>query len=65
MAEFRTLLKKFGCTKRLINFSGHTMKKMERDSYFCDKELMQSLVYDAMVTENLDRHSGSVKEEKQ
>lgn len=38
---------------------------MEKDSYFCDKELMQSLVYDAMVTENLEGHTSSVKEEKQ
>jgi len=44
---------------------GHTMKKMEKDSYYCDKELMQSLVYDAMITENLEKHSGSIKEEKQ
>lgn len=42
------------------------MKKMERDSYYCDKNLMQSLVYDAMVTEGLERHSLSkIKEDKQ
>ncbi|KAK6642402.1 hypothetical protein RUM43_003904 [Polyplax serrata] len=49
-----------------IKEPGHTMKKMEKDSYYCDKNLMQSLVYDAMVTEGLDRHTMSkIKEDKQ
>ncbi|KAJ1526252.1 hypothetical protein ONE63_009407 [Megalurothrips usitatus] len=33
------------------------MKKMDRDSYYCDKTLMQSLVYDALVTQGLDQPS--------
>uniref|UniRef100_A0A8D8RY65 Voltage-dependent calcium channel subunit alpha-2/delta-3 n=1 Tax=Cacopsylla melanoneura TaxID=428564 RepID=A0A8D8RY65_9HEMI len=32
-------------------------KKLERQSYFCDKSLMQSLVFDAMVTEGLEHPS--------
>ncbi|XP_052120647.1 voltage-dependent calcium channel subunit alpha-2/delta-4-like [Frankliniella occidentalis] len=31
------------------------MKKLERDSYYCDKTLVQSLVYDAVVTQGLDQ----------
>ncbi|CAB3369336.1 Hypothetical predicted protein [Cloeon dipterum] len=42
---------------------GH--KKMERDSYYCDKNLMQSLVFDAMVTESLEKPSSRGKENKQ
>lgn len=46
--------------------AGHTMKKMDKDSYYCDKNLIQSLVYDAAVTEGLDRHTMStLKEDKQ
>ncbi|XP_039276628.1 voltage-dependent calcium channel subunit alpha-2/delta-3 isoform X2 [Nilaparvata lugens] len=41
-------------------------KKMEKDSYYCDKTLMQSLVFDAIVTEVLERPSAStLKEDKQ
>ncbi|XP_069684436.1 voltage-dependent calcium channel subunit alpha-2/delta-3 isoform X2 [Periplaneta americana] len=44
---------------------GHNMKKMEKDSYFCDKSLVQSLVFDALVTEGLERHMPStLKEDK-
>ncbi|RZF45628.1 hypothetical protein LSTR_LSTR010579 [Laodelphax striatellus] len=40
-------------------------KKMEKDSYYCDKTLMQSLVFDAIVTEVLERPSAStLKEDK-
>ncbi|XP_059481802.1 voltage-dependent calcium channel subunit alpha-2/delta-3 isoform X2 [Neocloeon triangulifer] len=42
---------------------GH--KKMDRDSYYCDKNLLQSLVFDAMVTESLERPSSRGKENKQ
>ncbi|XP_049864524.1 voltage-dependent calcium channel subunit alpha-2/delta-3 isoform X3 [Schistocerca gregaria] len=39
---------------------GHpNMKKMEKDSYFCDKTLMQSLVYDAVITDGLERQTPS------
>ncbi|XP_034240269.1 voltage-dependent calcium channel subunit alpha-2/delta-4 [Thrips palmi] len=31
------------------------MKKLDRDSYYCDKTLVQSLVYDAVVTQTLDQ----------
>ncbi|XP_071455009.1 voltage-dependent calcium channel subunit alpha-2/delta-3 isoform X2 [Hetaerina americana] len=46
---------------------GHnTPKKMERDSYFCDKTLLQSLVFDALVTDGLERNVAKpVKEDKQ
>lgn len=40
------------------------MKKMEKDSYYCDKTLMQSLVYDAIVTGGLEDVT-PIKEEKQ
>ncbi|XP_022130225.2 voltage-dependent calcium channel subunit alpha-2/delta-3 isoform X1 [Pieris rapae] len=33
-------------------------KKQERDSYYCDKTLVQSLVRDAMVIKELDAHTG-------
>ncbi|XP_066903805.1 voltage-dependent calcium channel subunit alpha-2/delta-4 isoform X1 [Halyomorpha halys] len=40
-------------------------KKMEKDSYYCDKSLVQSLVFDAMVTEGLDKSDTSnIKEDK-
>ncbi|XP_023705860.1 voltage-dependent calcium channel subunit alpha-2/delta-3 isoform X6 [Cryptotermes secundus] len=41
----------------------HNMKKTEKDSYFCDKSLVQSLVFDALVTEGLDRHVPSTLKE--
>ncbi|KAF6216261.1 hypothetical protein GE061_000601 [Apolygus lucorum] len=42
------------------------IKKMEKDSYYCDKRLMQSLVFDAMVTDGIDRGQASWKDtEKQ
>ncbi|XP_044741537.1 voltage-dependent calcium channel subunit alpha-2/delta-3 [Chrysoperla carnea] len=34
-------------------------KKTEKDSYYCDKTLMQSLVQDAIVTEGMDKHSST------
>ncbi|XP_072936977.1 voltage-dependent calcium channel subunit alpha-2/delta-3 [Epargyreus clarus] len=33
-------------------------KKQDRDSYYCDKNLVQSLVRDAMVIKELDTHTG-------
>ncbi|XP_026319416.1 voltage-dependent calcium channel subunit alpha-2/delta-3 [Hyposmocoma kahamanoa] len=33
-------------------------KKQERDSYYCDKTLVQSLIRDAMVIKELDAHIG-------
>ncbi|XP_023946898.1 voltage-dependent calcium channel subunit alpha-2/delta-4 isoform X1 [Bicyclus anynana] len=33
-------------------------KKQDRDSYYCDKTLVQSLVRDAMVIKELDAHAG-------
>ncbi|XP_021912830.1 voltage-dependent calcium channel subunit alpha-2/delta-3 isoform X4 [Zootermopsis nevadensis] len=43
----------------------HNIKKMEKDSYFCDKSLVQSLVFDALVTEGLESYVPStVKEDK-
>ncbi|CAG4977907.1 unnamed protein product [Parnassius apollo] len=33
-------------------------KKQDRDSYYCDKTLVQSLVRDAMVVKELDAHTG-------
>ncbi|BES90285.1 Calcium channel [Nesidiocoris tenuis] len=46
---------------------GHgSIKKMEKDSYYCDKRLMQSLVFDAMVTDGLERGGPpNLKEDKQ
>nr|CAD7570715.1 unnamed protein product [Timema californicum] len=43
-----------------------TMKKMEKDSYFCDKTLMQSLVLDAYATDGMERHNmpSMLKEDK-
>ncbi|KAJ9576006.1 hypothetical protein L9F63_007106, partial [Diploptera punctata] len=38
-------------------------EEMDKDSYFCDKSLMQSLVFDALVTEGLERLS-TLKEDK-
>ncbi|KAK9758435.1 VWA N-terminal [Popillia japonica] len=35
----------------------HPINKQDKDAYYCDKTLLQSLVLDAMVTEELDRHS--------
>ncbi|XP_022821817.1 voltage-dependent calcium channel subunit alpha-2/delta-3 isoform X1 [Spodoptera litura] len=33
-------------------------KKQDRDSYYCDKTLVQSLIRDAMVIKELDAHTG-------
>ncbi|GJQ67510.1 hypothetical protein Trydic_g5143 [Trypoxylus dichotomus] len=35
----------------------HPINKQDKDAYYCDKTLLQSLVLDAMVTEELDRHA--------
>ncbi|XP_068916556.1 voltage-dependent calcium channel subunit alpha-2/delta-3 isoform X1 [Tenebrio molitor] len=35
----------------------HQTTKKDKDAYFCDKNLLQSLVLDAMVTEELERHN--------
>ncbi|XP_031336712.1 voltage-dependent calcium channel subunit alpha-2/delta-3 isoform X2 [Photinus pyralis] len=35
----------------------HQSTKQDKDAYFCDKTLLQSLVLDAMVTEELERRS--------
>ncbi|XP_049817631.1 voltage-dependent calcium channel subunit alpha-2/delta-3 isoform X1 [Aethina tumida] len=34
----------------------HISTKQDKDAYFCDKTLLQSLVLDAMVTEGLEKH---------
>lgn len=47
---------------QLRSVTGH--KKMERDSYYCDKNLLQSLVFDAMVTESLEKPSTRGKDNK-
>ncbi|KAG8330702.1 Voltage-dependent calcium channel subunit alpha-2/delta-4 [Homalodisca vitripennis] len=41
-------------------------KKMEKESYYCDKSLMQSLVFDAMITHDIQRApTSTLKEDKQ
>ncbi|KAI8438731.1 hypothetical protein MSG28_011143 [Choristoneura fumiferana] len=40
-------------------------KKQDRDSYFCDKNLVQSLVRDAMVIKELDAHIGHASHHNQ
>nr|XP_022915064.1 voltage-dependent calcium channel subunit alpha-2/delta-3 isoform X1 [Onthophagus taurus] len=35
----------------------HPTNKQDKDAYYCDKTLLQSLVLDAMVTEELERHA--------
>ncbi|XP_054277448.1 voltage-dependent calcium channel subunit alpha-2/delta-3-like isoform X1 [Macrosteles quadrilineatus] len=48
------------------NNDGHAgAKRMERDSYYCDKTLMQSLVFDAMITHDIQRApTSTLKEDK-
>ncbi|XP_047984485.1 voltage-dependent calcium channel subunit alpha-2/delta-3 isoform X3 [Leguminivora glycinivorella] len=44
----------------------HNMhKKQDRDSYYCDKNLVQSLVRDAMVIKELDAHTGHASHHNQ
>ncbi|CAH2236386.1 jg10766 [Pararge aegeria aegeria] len=40
-------------------------KKQDRDSYYCDKTLVQSLVRDAMVIKELDAHTGHASHHNQ
>ncbi|CAG9135650.1 unnamed protein product [Plutella xylostella] len=40
-------------------------KKQDRDSYFCDKTLVQSLIRDAMVIKELDAHTGHASHHSQ
>ncbi|CAH0727477.1 unnamed protein product, partial [Brenthis ino] len=40
-------------------------KKQDRDSYYCDKTLVQSLVRDAMVIKELDAHTGHASHHSQ
>ncbi|KAJ2948127.1 hypothetical protein O0L34_g9926 [Tuta absoluta] len=40
-------------------------KKQERDSYYCDKSLVQSLIRDAMVIKELDSHTGHASHHNQ
>ncbi|XP_049874672.1 voltage-dependent calcium channel subunit alpha-2/delta-3 isoform X2 [Pectinophora gossypiella] len=40
-------------------------KKQERDSYYCDKTLVQSLIRDAMVIKELDAHTGHASHHNQ
>nr|XP_023023561.1 voltage-dependent calcium channel subunit alpha-2/delta-3 [Leptinotarsa decemlineata] len=35
----------------------HLSTKQDKDAYYCDKTLLQSLVLDALVTEGLEKHS--------
>ncbi|XP_004930281.2 voltage-dependent calcium channel subunit alpha-2/delta-3 isoform X2 [Bombyx mori] len=40
-------------------------KKQDRDSYYCDKTLVQSLIRDAMVIKELDAHTGHANHHSQ
>ncbi|KAL0901338.1 hypothetical protein ABMA27_006618 [Loxostege sticticalis] len=40
-------------------------KKQDRDSYYCDKNLVQSLIRDAMVIKELDAHTGHANHHSQ
>ncbi|KAM3967735.1 LOW QUALITY PROTEIN: voltage-dependent calcium channel subunit stolid [Aphomia sociella] len=40
-------------------------KKQDRDSYYCDKTLVQSLIRDAMVVKELDAHTGHASHHSQ
>ncbi|XP_052757555.1 voltage-dependent calcium channel subunit alpha-2/delta-4 isoform X3 [Galleria mellonella] len=40
-------------------------KKQDRDSYYCDKTLVQSLIRDAMVIKELDAHTGHASHHSQ
>ncbi|XP_018325617.1 voltage-dependent calcium channel subunit alpha-2/delta-3 isoform X2 [Agrilus planipennis] len=42
-------------------YHNHHSSKQEKDAYFCDKTLLQSLVLDAMVTEEIERSSADPK----
>ncbi|RZC42869.1 Ankyrin repeat domain containing protein [Asbolus verrucosus] len=43
----------------------HQTTKKDKDAYFCDKNLLQSLVLDAMVTEELERHNTRFEDKHQ
>ncbi|RVE51074.1 hypothetical protein evm_004217 [Chilo suppressalis] len=40
-------------------------KKQDRDSYYCDKTLVQSLIRDAMVIKEIDAHTGHASHHSQ
>ncbi|XP_077284622.1 voltage-dependent calcium channel subunit straightjacket isoform X2 [Arctopsyche grandis] len=44
--------------------SGKSEPKTERDSYFCDRNLMQAVVFDARVTDWFSQNISSSKEER-